>query len=102
MIRRPPRSTLFPYTTLFRSRVVTVVGFVSGGKAAGDRDRRDVGRDRKHPAPHVSGPISSNERVSLAGKSLSVVPVLFVKGRSPAGQCDILAADDGAGDRAGQ
>src|SRR2546428_8155703 len=24
MIRRPPRSTLFPYTTLFRSFVVTV------------------------------------------------------------------------------
>src|SRR2546430_4214423 len=24
MIRRPPRSTLFPYTTLFRSRVVTI------------------------------------------------------------------------------
>src|SRR2546425_10473607 len=23
MIRRPPRSTLFPYTTLFRSRVAT-------------------------------------------------------------------------------
>src|SRR2546422_3747925 len=23
MIRRPPRSTLFPYTTLFRSRLVT-------------------------------------------------------------------------------
>src|SRR2546430_6116411 len=30
MIRRPPRSTLFPYTTLFRSRDL------SGG-AAGDR-----------------------------------------------------------------
>src|SRR2546422_1889153 len=26
MIRRPPRSTLFPYTTLFRSRVVGQVG----------------------------------------------------------------------------
>src|SRR5258708_21728214 len=26
MIRRPPRSTLFPYTTLFRSLVVVVVG----------------------------------------------------------------------------
>src|SRR2546421_7962346 len=26
MIRRPPRSTLFPYTTLFRSRVVAVTG----------------------------------------------------------------------------
>src|SRR5258706_7024431 len=25
MIRRPPRSTLFPYTTLFRSREVPVV-----------------------------------------------------------------------------
>src|SRR3989442_9762374 len=24
MIRRPPRSTLFPYTTLFRSRVVNL------------------------------------------------------------------------------
>src|SRR5260221_1100294 len=26
MIRRPPRSTLFPYTTLFRSFVSTAVG----------------------------------------------------------------------------
>src|SRR5256886_12659288 len=26
MIRRPPRSTLFPYTTLFRSEVGTVAG----------------------------------------------------------------------------
>src|SRR3712207_7435646 len=28
MIRRPPRSTLFPYTTLFRSIEDTVVGIV--------------------------------------------------------------------------
>src|SRR5256885_3807808 len=26
MIRRPPRSTLFPYTTLFRSRLVEFMG----------------------------------------------------------------------------
>src|SRR3712207_8667373 len=26
MIRRPPRSTLFPYTTLFRSQVVFISG----------------------------------------------------------------------------
>src|SRR5258708_18676540 len=26
MIRRPPRSTLFPYTTLFRSRAVVIPG----------------------------------------------------------------------------
>src|SRR3712207_7443365 len=31
MIRRPPRSTLFPYTTLFRSRVK--VGSVPHGRA---------------------------------------------------------------------
>src|SRR2546422_11228082 len=28
MIRRPPRSTLFPYTTLFRSRFSSAQGFV--------------------------------------------------------------------------
>src|SRR3712207_8701258 len=31
MIRRPPRSTLFPYTTLFRSSL-DVLTFFSGGK----------------------------------------------------------------------
>src|SRR5438477_5074867 len=35
MIRRPPRSTLFPYTTLFRSRHQ----FVAGGTGE-DRQRR--------------------------------------------------------------
>src|SRR3989454_1735218 len=29
MIRRPPRSTLFPYTTLFRSRVERIPEYVS-------------------------------------------------------------------------
>src|SRR2546430_10704013 len=31
MIRRPPRSTLFPYTTLFRSRLVRKSPFDSSG-----------------------------------------------------------------------
>src|SRR3712207_7863580 len=39
MIRRPPRSTLFPYTTLFRSRL-----------AHGRRDGEDGLRG---PAPHA-------------------------------------------------
>src|SRR5256885_8642599 len=30
MIRRPPRSTLFPYTTLFRSQIFQLLNF-SGG-----------------------------------------------------------------------
>src|SRR2546422_5068634 len=34
MIRRPPRSTLFPYTTLFRSDIVLAVGL---RHATGDR-----------------------------------------------------------------
>src|SRR5258708_10070206 len=34
MIRRPPRSTLFPYTTLFRSKLSMMVGF--GGTIALD------------------------------------------------------------------
>src|SRR5258705_10273543 len=29
MIRRPPRSTLFPYTTLFRSWIPSITGFIS-------------------------------------------------------------------------
>src|SRR5256885_9297033 len=33
MIRRPPRSTLFPYTTLFRSRLAeTAPSFIGGRK----------------------------------------------------------------------
>src|SRR3712207_9244252 len=35
MIRRPPRSTLFPYTTLFRSRVIVVERKAEDRKPAG-------------------------------------------------------------------
>src|SRR3712207_8953136 len=40
MIRRPPRSTLFPYTTLFRSANVDLVAIMEGGriKSMGPRD----------------------------------------------------------------
>src|SRR5438034_2316138 len=31
MIRRPPRSTLFPYTTLFRSPVAAKIAFATAG-----------------------------------------------------------------------
>src|SRR3712207_7247916 len=37
MIRRPPRSTLFPYTTLFRS-LLAVDGAVEGGVLEDDVD----------------------------------------------------------------
>src|SRR6266478_6173910 len=42
MIRRPPRSTLFPYTTLFRSRSLACFRL-----AAGARRRRHGGVERR-------------------------------------------------------
>src|SRR2546422_2444455 len=39
MIRRPPRSTLFPYTTLFRSRVCAVVVAAGAPHRAAARPR---------------------------------------------------------------
>src|SRR5258707_9090341 len=46
MIRRPPRSTLFPYTTLFRSAGDTGGRRVSAGKRRHDPDgaRQPAGR----------------------------------------------------------
>src|SRR2546427_7680348 len=46
MIRRPPRSTLFPYTTLFRSPIVIVAHYVKHFAGAWRRTYV-VGVDRK-------------------------------------------------------
>src|SRR5258708_26127653 len=43
MIRRPPRSTLFPYTTLFRSGAGTGVGKCSDGADDAFRDTEEHG-----------------------------------------------------------
>src|SRR3712207_7761214 len=43
MIRRPPRSTLFPYTTLFRSEVE-----VESGRRGGRGGRRQGGSKQGH------------------------------------------------------
>src|SRR2546430_3802173 len=55
MIRRPPRSTLFPYTTLFRSAVAALLPALAGpglGLVLARDERRHqtsmmIGRDRK-------------------------------------------------------
>src|SRR5438445_2031814 len=52
MIRRPPRSTLFPYTTLFRS------GANSGGRRrspAGPQEVSDVENNLVRPRPRGVG-----------------------------------------------
>src|SRR3712207_7826896 len=43
MIRRPPRSTLFPYTTLFRSCPALVHGVLPGGNQSAARAGRRTG-----------------------------------------------------------
>src|SRR3712207_7565537 len=54
MIRRPPRSTLFPYTTLFRSEAATPhrggVGGTPSVAAAGRTDRRCRHRNPRRAA----------------------------------------------------
>src|SRR2546430_11887281 len=53
MIRRPPRSTLFPYTTLFRSRRF---GCPPASGSEPDATARAAGRNPAHPAPAASSP----------------------------------------------
>src|SRR5258708_21836888 len=54
MIRRPPRSTLFPYTTLFRSRF----------RHAGSGRRQGRRRDREIELHGIRRPCRSEEHTS--------------------------------------
>src|SRR3712207_7894307 len=54
MIRRPPRSTLFPYTTLFRSVQPRPVGGL-GPPQAQDRSEQRHGRVRSGRSPALPG-----------------------------------------------
>src|SRR2546429_2799608 len=53
MIRRPPRSTLFPYTTLFRSRV---------------EERLGEGQDRSRIVRVVEVPVGDQQRSIRRGR----------------------------------
>src|SRR2546422_6672073 len=58
MIRRPPRSTLFPYTTLFRSRLVSTR---PGNADPGDR-WPDAAPGLAHPGGGHSRPVAVEAR----------------------------------------
>src|SRR2546427_5760813 len=71
MIRRPPRSTLFPYTTLFRS-AEPAVGHGHGHPAVGHRGRpghevqpRAVGQPVR--AHHLAGALFAHHHRADAG-----------------------------------
>src|SRR2546423_14774194 len=59
MIRRPPRSTLFPYTTLFRSAAGAVRCHPAAARRADRQPRRRIrggagGRARRRSEEHTS------------------------------------------------
>src|SRR3712207_9480800 len=66
MIRRPPRSTLFPYTTLFRSGGVRVQGLGLGQarqhQGLHNAHKRDPAREPSPPLPQEPLLLRSPER----------------------------------------
>src|SRR3712207_6973216 len=65
MIRRPPRSTLFPYTTLFRSPAMSTAFHRAAGGAA----------DRAGPALRVSARADDLDRLVLPLEERPVGPL---------------------------
>src|SRR5437764_10944271 len=62
MIRRPPRSTLFPYTTLFRSR--TKRGFARAGRFLRGALQPEVPQERAGAERRDAAPARSEEHTS--------------------------------------
>src|SRR3712207_8709169 len=91
MIRRPPRSTLFPYTTLFRSpfhtaplpsglRAHVLCGRLWGAKSPHGRVRLAGGTSLLAPGFRVSGPRRSEEHTSeLQSRQYLVCRLLLEK-----------------------
>src|SRR5256885_7965195 len=64
MIRRPPRSTLFPYTTLFRSHVTLVfVGQEARGQPGTEEARKDSTPDEDEERDRKSTRLNSSHLV---------------------------------------
>src|SRR3712207_6865428 len=78
MIRRPPRSTLFPYTTLFRSQRRDRTRALVARRAGARRARRpDRGERRPH---HLPTPPRSEEHTSeLQSRQYLVCRLLLEK-----------------------
>src|SRR5687768_18260104 len=98
MTRRPPRSTLFPYTTLFRSSQIYVEGRLEtrkwtdksgverytteiiaedmkmlGGKPSGDRERPASDSGQRPERPKSGTPFRSEEHTSELQSRLHLV-----------------------------
>src|SRR5256885_9347446 len=84
MIRRPPRSTLFPYTTLFRSRVDIVRPLVGVDHLEVDHVARDAElvRDRKSTRLNSSHLVISYAVFCLKKKKIATSHKRSVSGSS--------------------
>src|SRR3712207_8718263 len=75
MIRRPPRSTLFPYTTLFRSRARHHVRANADGEHSEDQNRNPrSARHLRRLRLHVLL-VEAERRVQRAHRELGVLRV---------------------------
>src|SRR3989441_64439 len=66
MIRRPPRSTLFPYTTLFRSLPAALAPGLLHARRRGRRVGTSGGRGLRVPAPGAGG--DGGDRIHGTGR----------------------------------
>mgnify|MGYP006955683165 CR=1 FL=1 len=67
MIRRPPRSTLFPYTTLFRS-ITSLAGSKISGDISGNAATATTANSVSNGAitdSKITGPISSSKIANM-------------------------------------
>src|SRR5947207_5924648 len=72
MIRRPPRSTLFPYTTLFRSREVPAdPGPDPGGRRHSGRGADDASRPRGRDPSSAPRPDRKSTRLNSSHTVIS-------------------------------
>src|SRR2546425_4008204 len=92
MIRRPPRSTLFPYTTLFRSQAPPrgrslVQRRCRKRREGGDLHRRDEDRRRARVVPPSLGERIPNEKPfppgCLAGEGNLIPRAFLARGDGP-------------------
>src|SRR5947207_12306789 len=82
MIRRPPRSTLFPYTTLFRSylrrmRSIALWRAVWMSQARGNSGTPELGQDRKSTRLNSSHTVISYAVFCLKKKKNDVIKNLL-------------------------
>src|SRR3712207_7943926 len=76
MIRRPPRSTLFPYTTLFRSDADPRAGTATPGGHAGT-GTRPVGRRRDDRGDRVGPPSRDRKSTRLNSSHANISYAVF-------------------------